>query len=677
MKISNLIILLAVMMSSAIFPQGYLALVGGGSENYNSWSDIPYGWMVEKGDSGKVLVLSYRDESNWMPDYFLSLGAAQASNLKIASVAQANDSAVYNAILDANVLFLKGGNQFQYYSQWRNTLAAQAIAAVYQGGGVLGGTSAGAMVLSEIVFTAQNGTVYPEEVLRNPYDFHVTLKNDFFSFLPDIFVDTHVIERGRVGRMLGILARWNQDHAADILTIGIDDRTALLVNPDLTATPAGSGAVTFLWQSTESEVICAAGQPLHFTHVNGSQLTAGFRFDLSSRTVTSVPSGATAVPTIAPDDQLPPTDIWLQGGDDFSYQSAPGGLLSQFLQENPAVEKITILSDINGNAVNRAQMYRDWFLAQGVDSAWVQSIYIGNVNDPAVVARVDAADALVLAGNHELFVGDLLNGANDLSQHFAGKMAAGAPLLAIGVDARMVSNQFVGATESSSSNLFYGNLKWVGGATVWQNVNVMTKGFEDHDYKENRVGGFFWGSFKSPKSLGVLLDEGTTLVVRDSMVDISGEAPAIFVDAANASYIDSSIVAFGSKPRQCVAIDKYTWHVIAPEKSFAWMQRQPFITSLSPQPATTIPERFQVYSAYPNPFNGEVHFRMHLTHHRPVSVSIFDLLGRQVASIQLFPANAGQNTWRWQPESRISSGAYFFHFQQGESFATQIVHYLK
>ena len=75
--------LLYLILSLNISAQGYLCAVGGGSEDYKSWSDTPYSWIVDKSDSGKILILSYSDQSNWLVDYFLSLGASEVSNLKI------------------------------------------------------------------------------------------------------------------------------------------------------------------------------------------------------------------------------------------------------------------------------------------------------------------------------------------------------------------------------------------------------------------------------------------------------------------------------------------------------------------------------------------------------------------------------------------------------------------
>jgi len=71
--------------------QGPVLLVGGGSEDYNDWSDAPYRWLVEHAANRRVLILHYSDPSSFLPDYFASLGALEATNLVISSRVAAND----------------------------------------------------------------------------------------------------------------------------------------------------------------------------------------------------------------------------------------------------------------------------------------------------------------------------------------------------------------------------------------------------------------------------------------------------------------------------------------------------------------------------------------------------------------------------------------------------------
>jgi len=45
--------------------QGSVVLVGGGSENYNDWSDNPYRWLVTHAPNRKIAVIHYSDTNTW------------------------------------------------------------------------------------------------------------------------------------------------------------------------------------------------------------------------------------------------------------------------------------------------------------------------------------------------------------------------------------------------------------------------------------------------------------------------------------------------------------------------------------------------------------------------------------------------------------------------------------
>ena len=102
--------------ANLVFAQGYVCAIGGGSEDYGDWSDAPYSWVVQKSDSGKMVVLSVNDETNWIPDYFMSFGADTAYNLRISSRAIADLQSTYDEIISAKAVFIKGasGKVYQY-----------------------------------------------------------------------------------------------------------------------------------------------------------------------------------------------------------------------------------------------------------------------------------------------------------------------------------------------------------------------------------------------------------------------------------------------------------------------------------------------------------------------------------------------------------------------------------
>lgn len=342
-----------MMVSSATASaQGWLAAIGGGTESNEpgAWSEAPYRWVVERSAGGTVVVLSANRETRWIPDYFEQLGAADAFNLQIADADSADSSETADAILAADAVFIKGGDQWRYVRSWKGTRTEDAIREVYERGGVVAGTSAGAHVLSEVVFDARNGSVYPEEAVRDPFNRYMSLSDDFLGLIPGALVDSHFTRRGRLGRLLPMLARWRYDTGRAVLGIGIDERTALLVGPDLRAEVAGEGAVTFLRATAATRVEVGAGAPPVMTAVACDQLTEGFVFDLAARTVVAVPETSITVRPEPAHERVTATD--LDGGDDAAADAGPVRL------EDPGVDPYALQLGLLEEAAGRGELGR-------------------------------------------------------------------------------------------------------------------------------------------------------------------------------------------------------------------------------------------------------------------------------------------------------------------------------
>ncbi len=263
------------------FSQGKLMLVGGGSETDGGWSDTPYTWLVENAQNKKIGIISYSDVDEWLPNYFKSLGAIAADNIKISSRNEAEQSTIYDELVEYDALFFKGGDQKRYYEYYKDTPVQDAIQSIYSGGGVIGGTSAGLAILSGVIFTAEQGSAYPYDVLENINSRYVTLKDDFLNFYPGYLFDSHFIERGRTSRLIGFLAHWYHNQNDLINGIGIDDRTAFCIDVNGLGTVYGTGAASiYLPESFKIE-----DEQIVDSEVKSIQLTHGQQFNLNEKTV--------------------------------------------------------------------------------------------------------------------------------------------------------------------------------------------------------------------------------------------------------------------------------------------------------------------------------------------------------------------------------------------------------
>lgn len=223
----------------AFSQSGRLLLVGGGSEKngISSWSTPAYKWA---GEGKKVAIIGTSTGS--LAQYFLQqCGAIRAKEFAISTHDSANSQATFDTLTTYDVIFFRGGDQWEYYSLYKNTKLLDAVNEVYSQGGTIGGTSAGMHILSSIVFTAENGTVYPYECIENPNNQYVTLENDFLNLVPGFVFDTHFAERGRFARLVGFLANYQLNHSQNITGLGMDDLTCMTVDENGVGTVYGTG----------------------------------------------------------------------------------------------------------------------------------------------------------------------------------------------------------------------------------------------------------------------------------------------------------------------------------------------------------------------------------------------------------------------------------------------------
>jgi len=264
---------------------GYL-LMGGGTD-----VDDAMRWLIAHAGGGDILVLRATGTGAYNP-YIAGLGSVNSAATLILKTAEAaSDAFVLDKVRHAEGLFLAGGDQSDYVKMWKGTPLADAIRAAAARGVPVGGTSAGLAVLGQFVYAALNASAVSATVLADPFDASVTLDRAFLDLpgLEGVLTDSHFVTRDRMGRLVTFLARLIQDGwAADGRGIGIDERTAVLVDASGRATIVGSGAAYFLRAAAPSA--CQPRVPLQIAGVSVVRVAGAATFDL--RTWTS--AGGTA-----------------------------------------------------------------------------------------------------------------------------------------------------------------------------------------------------------------------------------------------------------------------------------------------------------------------------------------------------------------------------------------------
>lgn len=278
-----------------------IILMGGGTD-----VDAAFAWQRDRIGGGDVVVIRTSGADGYN-DYLLTEigGVDSVETLLITSRAHAMDPYVKWTLDHAEAIFLAGGDQAQYVANWKDTHVSAALTNAWTRNAVVGGTSAGCAFIAGIVYSAIEGTVLSTEALDDPYDSRVTLDRDIVDLPPlaNVITDTHFAARDRMGRLLAFSARAIADGwTAKPIALGVDERTALLIDETGAGTVAGTGAVyAIVPQAAPTK--CTAGQPLEWSGVPLYELRAGNTLSLPAGTTTVTPRTLAAL-----GGELSPTD---------------------------------------------------------------------------------------------------------------------------------------------------------------------------------------------------------------------------------------------------------------------------------------------------------------------------------------------------------------------------------
>ncbi len=259
--------------------QPSLVLMGGGTD-----VDDAFRWMIQKAGGGNFVVIRATGTDAYNPYiYAFGNGVTSVETLIIPNRAAANDPFVLERVRNAEALWIAGGDQANYWNNWKDTPLQAAIQGLANKNIPIGGTSAGLAVLSQYVFTALNGSITSPQALANPYDKAVSLGRDFLALpgMGNMITDMHLDSRDRMGRLVTFMARIVNDGWTPMTHgIGVDVETALLVENG-NATRVGNGSAYFLNTVGVPEV-CKPKSPLTYRNIAVQRLSGGGSFSLTN-----------------------------------------------------------------------------------------------------------------------------------------------------------------------------------------------------------------------------------------------------------------------------------------------------------------------------------------------------------------------------------------------------------
>ena len=211
---------------------------------------------------------------------------AQAHNVWVTRE-QANTDSVAHLLDGATGVWFGGGDQVRLAKVLRGTKTETAIHARYAAGAVVGGTSAGAAVMTTPMITGDERE--PGGARRDTTQSFITIARDNivtdsgFTLLAGVIVDQHFLRRKRHNRLMSLVLE-QPPH----LGVGIDESTALIVHPDGHWTVAGA-SVAVVYDARQA-TLTSHSAALGGANVRLHVLPAGSSFDPRSGTARLAPN---------------------------------------------------------------------------------------------------------------------------------------------------------------------------------------------------------------------------------------------------------------------------------------------------------------------------------------------------------------------------------------------------
>lgn len=233
---------------------GKLVVVGGGTIG----DEIRDSFIELAGGKGAKLLIV--PQASGLPDAgeknaapFVAKGMAKVSVLSLEDLGAAKE-----AIANADAIWFGGGAQNRLMDRLEEAGVVDLIRKRHRAGIVMGGSSAGAAVMSEVMIA---GDTLPID--------------QGLALWPEAIVDQHFVERKRFNRSLRTILSHSQK-----LGVGIGESTAVVVDPERRkATVIGVGAVTVIDARAASDTGAGEGEEKSWKGIGLQWLRAGASFE--------------------------------------------------------------------------------------------------------------------------------------------------------------------------------------------------------------------------------------------------------------------------------------------------------------------------------------------------------------------------------------------------------------
>jgi cyanophycinase len=261
--------------------RGWIVPIGGAENKENDRRILQRFVRVSGGAAADIVVIPtasrMHETGARYEQVFRELGAARVTVMDFDTRRDCQERGRLKRIEEASGIFFTGGNQLRLTTLLGGTPVAKLIRSRNARGVTVGGTSAGASILSDHMIAGgdEGSAVIAGSVRLAP---GLGLTNRFI-------IDQHFRERDRLGRLLTAIA-----YNPFAVGIGLDEDTAAFIGPGEQLEVEGTGGVTIVDPSEVNfSSIDAAedGQPVCMLGLKVHVLVAGATFNLHTRVATA------------------------------------------------------------------------------------------------------------------------------------------------------------------------------------------------------------------------------------------------------------------------------------------------------------------------------------------------------------------------------------------------------
>ncbi len=463
--------------------RGSLIIVGGGATPESALQAF---LKLAGGDQGRIVLIptanaaADKDNGATLLATWTKRTQAHLSVLHSRDRKQADDVAWTNPLREATGVWFDGGDQGKLAAAFAGTLVEKELRKLLERGGVIGGTSAGAAVMSKLMITG--GTVLPK-------------LGEGFGLLPGIVIDQHFLKRNRANRLIEVLSKhpgW--------AGLGIDEDTAVIIQGRTLRVEGKSCAI----------VVQAASRD---RPVSLQVLQSGDKADLIAIGRSAIARTKAPFPAAKPPTPFVKAGTLVIGGGG----ALPEEVYRRFITAAGGPEaRIAVVPTALDNPL--APMPVEFKLLQkhGATNAFVfHAKNRAQADDPAFASQLDDAGGIWFSGGRQWRFVDAYEGTRT-AQAMHAVLARGGAIGGSSAGASIQADYMVrGDPLGNTVMMAEGYERGLG---FLQGVAI-----DQHFTQRKRQPDMELLMARFPQLLGIGLDEGTAIIVQGSVAEIIGK----------------------------------------------------------------------------------------------------------------------------------------------------------